>query len=104
MGFTVMRIRKTLALVVCMAFSLLAIGFAAPPVAAAGSPTIHLWMSRAGGWGTTNTSLQNPGLPGGENTVLIVAGVIVIIVAVVAFAAFFWRRMGKQGTPPPPPP
>ncbi len=61
MGFTVMRIRKTFALVVCMAFSLLAIGFAAPPVAAAGQPTIHLWMSRAGGWGTTNTSLQNPG-------------------------------------------
>src|SRR3989475_9328136 len=26
-----------------------------------GQPTIHLWMSRAGGWGITNTSLQNPG-------------------------------------------
>src|SRR3989475_11788233 len=44
-----------------MACGLLAIGFAAPPAAAAGSPSIHLWMSRAGGWGTTNTSLQNPG-------------------------------------------
>jgi len=61
MGFPVMRLRKTFALVVCMAFGLLAVGFAAPPAAAAGSPTIHLWMSRAGGWGITNTSLQNPG-------------------------------------------
>ena len=56
-----MGLRKTFALVVCMAFGLLAIGFAAPPAAAAGSPSIHLWMSRAGGWGITNTSLQNPG-------------------------------------------
>src|SRR5437870_11968447 len=61
MGFPVMRLRKTFALVVCMAFGLLAVGFAAPPAAAAGSPTIHLWMSRAGGWGTTKTTPQNPG-------------------------------------------
>ena len=61
MGFPMMGLRKTFALVVCMAFGLLAIGFAAPPAAAAGSPSIHLWMSRAGGWGITNTSLQNPG-------------------------------------------
>src|SRR5436309_12282696 len=61
MGFPMMRLRKTFALVVCMALGLLAIGYAAPPAAAAGQPTIHLWMSRAGGWGLTNTSLKNAG-------------------------------------------
>ena len=54
------RPRTILALVVSLAFALLAASLFAPPAAAA-NVEIKLWGSTADGWGRTNTSLSIPG-------------------------------------------
>jgi hypothetical protein len=52
--------RKAIVLIVGLAI-VLGVPLTLSTPAAAADVSIHLWMSRAGGWGTTNTSLSIPG-------------------------------------------
>src|SRR3989442_8954292 len=77
MGSPLSALRKTIVLMVGLAFVLsVPLVFSTP--AAAGDVPIHLWMSRAGGWGTTNTSLKIPGpdltVTQGDNVTLNLTG------------------------------
>jgi len=67
MGSPLSVLRKTIILMVGLAF-VLSVPLAFSTTAAAADVPIHLWMSRAGGWGTTNTSL---GIPGPDLTVTV---------------------------------
>src|SRR2546428_3144920 len=60
MGSPLSTLRKTIVLMVGLAFVLsVPLAFSTP--AAAADVSIHLRMSRVRGWGTTNTSLNIPG-------------------------------------------
>jgi len=77
MGSPLSTLRKTIVLMVGLAFVLsVPLAFSTP--AAAADVSIHLWMSRAGGWGTTNTSLKIPGpdltVTQGDNVTLNLTG------------------------------
>jgi heme/copper-type cytochrome/quinol oxidase subunit 2 len=71
------RIRKTIVLMLGLAFALSVPLTFSTPTAAADVP-VHLWMSRAGGWGTTNTTLSIPGpnlmVTQGDNVTLYLTG------------------------------
>src|SRR2546425_3833467 len=77
MGSPLSTLRKTIVLMVGLAF-VLSVPLAFSTRGAAAVVSILLWMSRAGGWGTTNTSLKIPGpdltVTQGDNVTLNLTG------------------------------